>query len=55
LGVIGGLLEEWGVVDVGGCIVPVIVGTLGGIKLLPHFATLEDVLIGCLEHFGLDH
>jgi len=50
-----GALEEGRVVDVGGVFFPIVDLAFGSLKVLPHLAALEDVLVGSLEHLGLDN
>lgn len=52
---VGRVLEEGRVVHVGGLVVPGVLAAGGGLESLPHFATLQNVVVGCGEHLGLDH
>jgi len=49
-----GRLEEWRVVDVGGCVIPRVELTLGSVEVLPHLAALQDVAVSFFEHIGID-
>jgi len=45
-------LEEWGVLDVGRVLLPVVEFALGGLKSLPHGRSLQDVRVDRFEHLG---
>ena len=49
-----GGLEERRVVDVGRVIIPRVEFTFGGLEVLPHLGSLEDVVVNVNEHLGLD-
>jgi hypothetical protein len=49
-----GALEEGRVVDVGGVVVPRVEFTFGGLEVLPHLGSLEDVVVNVNEHLRLD-